>query len=183
MGYRSFEEMGIPSEYAFKQLLFSPIANALVLQTCSAKENWRPERLYFRQSEWDKYRLVGNPGDLVSQECPFVHPSKPLLAYNSVQHSFSLDAEGQEQHSGDWHALQIVNLETGSAVQSTTQDTLQLPPAFTRGWICNIVAFGDSGLFVKAGLSETGSSFGYFIAELDVVQILKPIFQLPAVFM
>jgi len=179
----SFEEMGIPPEYAFKQLLFSPIANTLVLQTCSAKDNWRPERLYFRHSGWDKYRLVGNPGDLVSQESPFVHPSKPLLAYNSLQHNFSLDAEGQEQHHGDWHSLQIVGLETGSAVRSTTQDTLQLPVGFTRGWIYEIVAFGDSGLFVKAGLSETGSSFGYFVAELDVAQILKPIFELPAVFM
>ena len=91
----TFQDMGIPIGYAFKQLLFSPIANILVLQTCAAEDNWRPERLYFRQTVWDKYRLVGSPGDLVSQESPFVHPSKPLLAYNSLQHEFSLDAEGQ----------------------------------------------------------------------------------------
>ncbi len=179
----SFEEMGIPPEYAFKQLLFSPMASALVLQTCSAKDNWRPERLYFRHSDWDKYRPVGNHADLISQDSPFVHPSKPLLAYNSMQHNFSLDAEGKEFHSGDWHSLEIVSLESGSTVRSTTQDTLRLPPGFTRGWVCDIVAFGDTGLFVKAGLSKSGHSFGYFVAELDVAQVLKPIVELPAVFM
>ena len=179
----TFQDMGIPAGYAFKQLLFNPTANVLVLQTCSAEDNWRPERLYFRQTEWDKYRLVGSPGDLVSQESPFVHPSKPLLAYNSLQHKFSMDADGQEQHHGDWHSLQIFSFESGSVTRSITPDTLRLPVGFTRSWICEIVAFGDSGLFVKASLSKSGSSFGYFIAELDVEQNLKPLFELPAVFM
>jgi hypothetical protein len=183
MFHRSFEEMGIPPLYAFKQLLFSPPANALVLQTCSARDNWRPERLYFRHTEWDKYRPIGNPGDLVSQGSPFVHPSKPLLAYTSVQHGFSLDAEGHEQHHGSWHSLQIVSLETGLAVRSIIQDTIRPSEGFTRGWICEIVAFGDSGLFVKAALSKNESLVEYFIAELDAEQILKPIAALPAVFM
>ncbi len=83
---RSFEEMGIPPGYGFKQLLFSPVANTVVVQTQSAGHNWRPERLYFRKAESDKYRNIGEPGDLTSQEFPFAHPSKPLLAYNSLQH-------------------------------------------------------------------------------------------------
>src|SRR5260221_2881453 len=114
----TFQDMGIPAGYAFKQLLFNPTANVLVLQTCSAEDNWRPERLYFRQTEWDKYRLVGSPGDLVSQVSPFVHPSKPLLAYNSLQHKFSMDADGQERHHGDWHSLQIFSFESGSVTRS-----------------------------------------------------------------
>ena len=78
---KTFEEMGIPPEYAFRQLLFSPVANALVLQVGSGRDNWRPERLYFRHSEWDKYPLIGNPGDLVSQDSPFVHSSRPLQLF------------------------------------------------------------------------------------------------------
>ena len=179
----TFQDMGIPIGYAFKRLLFSPIANVLVLQACPAEDNWRPERLYFRQTVWDKYRLVDNPSDLVSQESPFVHPSKPFLAYNSLQHEFSLDADGQEQHHGEWHSLQIFNLESGSVSRSVTPDTLRLPAGYTRGWICEIVAFGDSGLFVKVGLAKNESSFGYFIAELDPEQNLRPLFELPAVFM
>jgi len=81
MWNRSIQEMGIPSGYAFKQLLFSPVAGALVVQTQTAEKNWRPERLYFRHIDADKYRPIGQPGDLVSQDYPFLHPSKPLVAY------------------------------------------------------------------------------------------------------
>lgn len=183
MLHKSFEEMGIPSGYGFKQLFFSPVANALVLQTCSASEGWRPERLYFRHTDSEEYRLVGIPDDLASQESPFVHPSKPLLAYVSVQHAFSLDADGRERHSGRWDSLHVVGLENVAEVHSVNEQTLRLPNGINRGWICEIVAFGDSGLFVKAALSKHESSFEYFIAELDALQGLRPIAALSAVFM
>jgi len=130
---RSFQEMGIPSGYGFKQLLFSPAANALVAQTQSAGHNWRPERLYFRYAASDKYRNIGEPGDLTSQEFPFLHSSKPLLAYNSMQHRFTVDAQGEERHSGDWDSLKLFNLESGVEIDSINQDTLRLPPGVVRG--------------------------------------------------
>src|SRR3979411_3301662 len=113
---RSFEEMGIPSGYGFKQLLFSPVANALVVQTQSTGHNWRPERLSFRPGATDKYRTIGEPGDLISQEFPFIHSSKPLLAYNSMQPRLPLGAQGEEQHSGDWDSLKLFNLESGAEI-------------------------------------------------------------------
>jgi len=180
---KSFEEMGIPSGYGFKELVFSPVANALVVQMQSAGNSWRPERLYFRQLSSDKYRNIGEPGDLTSQEFPFVHSSKPLLAYNSMQHRFTLDAQGEEQHSGDWDSLKLFNLELGVEIDSINEDNLHLPTGVVRGWISDIVAFGDSGLFVKAGLSKDRSRMDYVVAEVDVVQrSLKPIVTLPATF-
>jgi hypothetical protein len=180
---RSFEEMGIASGYGFKQLLFSPVAKALVVQTQSAGHNWRPERLYFRPVASDKYRNIGEPGDLISQEFPFLHSSKPLLAYNSMQHRFTLDPQGEERHSGDWDSLKLFNLESGVEIDSVNQDTLHLPPGIVRGWISRIVAFCDSGLFVQAGLSKDGSRMDYVVAELDFAQrALKPVAVLPATF-
>ena len=176
--------MGIPSGYGFKQLLFSPVANALVLQTQSAGHNWRPERLYYRHTASEKYQNIGEPGDLTSQEFPFVHTSKPLLAYNSMQHRFTLDAQGGERHGGDWDSLKLFNLELGVEIDSINQDVLHLPTGVVRGWISRLVAFGDSGLFVQAGLSKDGSRMDYVVAELDLPQrILKPIAALPATFM
>ncbi len=181
---RSFEEMGIPSGYGFKQLLFSPVANALVVQTQSAGHNWRPERLYFRPVTSDKYQNIGEPGDLISQEFPFVHASKPLLAYNSMHHRFTLDAQGEERHSGDWDSMKLFNLESGVEIDSINQDTLNLPPGVVRGWISRLVAFCDAGLFVQAGLSKDGSRMDYVIAEVDLAQrALKPVVVLPAAFM
>jgi hypothetical protein len=179
----SFEEMGVPAGYGFKQLLFSPVANALVLQTCSASDSWRPERLFFRHLTWDRYQTIGKPDDLISQESPFLHPSKPLLAYVSMEHKFSMDEEGQELHHGNWHGLHIVSLDRGSETQSVSEESIILPAGTTRGWICEIVSFGDSGLFVKAALSKNESVVEYFVAELDAGQNVKPIAKLPAVFM
>jgi len=184
MLHKSFEEMGIPTGYGSKQLLFSPAANALVIQTQSAHKNWRPERLYFRHTDWDKYRPIGQPGDLHSQEYPFVHPSKPLVAYNTMEHRFFIDAGGEEFHGGDWDSLNIFNLEVGEQIDSVSRQNLRLPSDIVRGWIVRLVAFCDSGLYVTAGLSKDGSRIDYFVAELDLAKhVLEPIALLPATFM
>ena len=162
---KSFEEMGIPQGYGFKQLLFSPVANALVLQTCSAMDNWRPERLFYWHLAWDRYRIIADPDHLISQESPFLHSSKPLLVYVSAQHQFSLDEEGREFHSGNWHGLHIVNLESGSETQLVSEESTTLPSGTERGWICEIVSFGDSGLFAKAAFSKNATAVEYFVAE------------------
>jgi hypothetical protein len=183
MAHRSFEELGIPPGYGFKQLLFSPPANALVVQTCPNGDTWRPDRLYFRPGGSAKYKPIGDPSYMVSQESPFLHPSTPLIAYSSIEHRFGLDTEGHETHSGSWHSLHVANLETGLVVRTTAQDTIRLPQGFARGWTCGVVAFGDSGLFVNAALSKDESLFEYFIAELDEGHVLRVVAELPAAFM
>jgi hypothetical protein len=181
---KAFTDVGIPPGYGFKQLLFSPIAKALVVQVESVGPSWRPERLYYRHNDSEKYQLLGDPHYLSSQESPFIHQSKPLLAYNSLRHNFSVNSEGEERHSGDWDALKIFDLERGVEAHSIDRETLKLPASVTRGWICEVVAYGDSGLFVKVGLSKNSVSMEYFVAELDVMQnTLAPIVVLPAAFM
>lgn len=181
--FKLFDQMGIPSGYGFKQLLFNPALNTLVVQAQSADNDWRPERLYFRRADSQEYRQIGDPGELISQEFPFIHPSKPLLAYNSIQHRFTLDTQGKELHSGDWDSLNIFNLESGIEVVSIKQDSLRLPTGVVRGWIASIVAFGDARLFVSAGLLVNSSRMDYFIAEVDFAErTLKPVTALPGTF-
>jgi hypothetical protein len=181
---KSFEEMGIPPGYCCNTLLFSPAADALVVHAESIGNNWRPERLYFRHKEWEFYRPVGNPDELCSQDSPFVHSSKPLLAYNSIRHSFFIDPHGNKQHVGDWDSLRLFDLALGAELESVGPDSLRFPPEYVRGWIAELVAYGDSGLFVKAGLSSNTSTMDYFVAKLDLAQrILQPVLRLPAVFM
>jgi hypothetical protein len=66
---------------------------------------------------------------------------------------------------------------------SQARISITLPPGTERGWICEILSFGDSGLFVKAALSKNEAAFEYFVAELDATQNVKPTAALPAVFM
>jgi hypothetical protein len=180
----SFQGMGIPPGYGFKKLLFSPVANVLVVHAQSAANNWRPERLYFRHASQETYRLICEPGDLHSQECPVVHPSKPLLAYNLMEHRFAIDAKGEELHSAEWGSIRVFNLETGTEVASVCQRTLQWPAGTARGWISEIVQFCELGLFVCAGLSTNPARMDYFVASLDLGGCtLKPIVPLRGVFM
>ena len=176
--------MGIPPGYGFKQLLFGPVANALVVQTESAGSGWRPERLYFRYTAWDKYRPIGEPGDLYSQESPFVHPSRPLVAYNCLKHYFFADGSGVEINAANWDSVKIFDLERGKEVESIDQQSVHLPAGIVSAWVADLVAFSEAGLFVKAGFSEHPSSMDYFVAALDVAErTLKPIVPLPASFM
>jgi hypothetical protein len=180
---KPFEELGIPAGYGFKQSVFSAVGNTLVVQMHSAGNGWRPERLYFRRLSSGKYRNIGEPGDLTSQEFPFVHSSKPLLCYNSMRHRFTLGAQGEEQHSGDWDSLKIFDLERGVEINSIDEYNLRLPTGMVTGWISRIVALGDSGLFVQAGLSKDSTQMDYVIAEIDLVRrSLMPIATLPATF-
>jgi hypothetical protein len=178
------KKWAFPPGYGFKQLLFSPVASALILQAQPSGKNWRPERLYFRHIESDRYNAIGQPADLSSQDFPFVHPSKPLLAYNCLEHRFSVDATGEERHSGDWDSLNIYDLRQGTDVESINRKTLTLPPGVVRGWISTVVAFSDSGLFAQAGLSNAGSNrMDYVVAEVDMLRrVLKPVVALPATF-
>jgi hypothetical protein len=100
-----------------------------------------------------------------------------------MQHHFTLGAQGEERHSGDWDSLKLFNLESGVEIDSINQDTLHLPPGVVRGWISRLVAFCDSGLFVQAGLSNDGSRVDYVVAEIDLAQrALKPVVVLPVTF-
>jgi len=183
MWNKSFQEIGLPAGYGFKQLLFSPAAKALVIQAQSAASNWRPERLYVRKLNSDRYEPIGQPDDLTSQDYPFLHSSKPLLAYNSMQHHFSMDAQDEERHSADWESLRLYDLESSVEVNCMNAENLTLPPGIVRGWISRLVAFCDSGLFVQAGLSKDGSRMDYVVAEIDFLNhILTPLAALPATF-
>ncbi len=80
--------------------------------------------------------------------------------------------------------LKIFDLQRGTEIHSVDKVALRLPANITRGWICDIVGYSDSGLFVKAGLSKNSISMEYFVAKLDVMQkTLAPIVILPAAFM
>ena len=58
---RSFEEMGIPPGYGFRQLLFSPVTSVLVVRAQSSGINWRPERLIFATLSWTNTTPLDSP--------------------------------------------------------------------------------------------------------------------------
>ena len=186
MIHKSFEDMGIPQGYGFKQLLFCPSANKLVVHAESVR-HWRPERLYIRHLSSDRYELVDSPADMISQEHPVVSNSKPLLAYNALLNKFDVNEEGEERHYGEWESLNIVNLAAPSELRRLAPNTIRFPEGVDDGWISSILSFNDAAtsLNVIAGISRNKRlSMEYYVCDLDLeTGVLRPITILPAAFM
>lgn len=178
--------MGIPPGYGFKQLLFCPAADTLIVQTQSF-ENWRPERLYVCSIGGERYEPISAPAELVSQVYPIVAPSHPLLAYNTLLNSFQLDAEGNELHGGYWQAIRVVDLRARTETHVIDKETLHLPDRNTEVWVESLLAFAEHSdvLHVVAAMKR-GSSFTVerYVSELHLSSgLVRPLAQLPASFL
>jgi hypothetical protein len=172
MFHKSFVDLGISPGYGFKQLLFCPSANALVVQAQSATSSWRPDRLYFRQVTAERYDPVGTDY-LFSQEDPVLAPSRPVLAYRANVHSFALDAAGVERHSAKWDSIRVFDLHARAETCVVSARTIQFPDGVTNGWISGLLAFAENEngdvLHVVAGLSRNGDqSMDYYLSELNL---------------
>ena len=183
---KSFEEMGIPAGYGFKQLLFCAAADTLIVQT-QAITNWRPERLYFRSVGGERYEPVGAPAELVSQVYPIVAPSHPLLAYNTLLNSFNLDAEGNELHGANWQGVHVVDLRSRAETYVIDKETLHLPDRDTEVWVESLLAFAEHPdvLHLVAAMKR-GSSFKVerYVSELHLSSgLVRPLANLPAAFL
>jgi hypothetical protein len=187
MLHDSFEDVGIPPGYGFKQLLYCPAANVLVVQTQSWSNSWRPERLYFRDIGAPRYTAIGTPTDLVSQEFPVVAISRPLLAYQSNVHTLELDGQGIERHGASWKSVTVFDLKARNELDVIDTQLVRFPEGVSDAWISSLLSFGESGdiLHVVAALSRDGRlSFEYQVAELDLkTRVVRPLATLPAVFM
>ncbi len=183
--HKSFDEMGIPKGYGFKRLLFCAPANTLVVEI-EALSHWRPARLYSRASGVERYEPIGTPSELLSQEDPAVSLSHPLLAYNTLRNSFTIDAEGNELHSGNWEAIRVCDLSAGKEVHVVDRETLHLPDRNTEVWIPHLLSFtpNPETLHVVAAFRRDQPHVNYYVSELHLpTGLVRPITSLPAAFL
>jgi hypothetical protein len=186
MLHKSFEEMGIPSGYGFRKLLYCASAGVLIVQT-QPLQGWRPDRLLARSSSAERYEPIGTPDEVVSQDDPVVSCSHPLLAYNSMRHSFRLDEEGKELHAATWEAVRVLDLTGGRETHVVDRETLHLPDRTLDVWIVSLLGFADSHecLHIVAGFSrEYPSNISHYVSELHLPSgLVRPLVNLPAAFL
>ena len=185
MLHKNFQEMGIPAGYGFKHLLYCAAADTLIVQT-QPLQGWRPERLYARKVQDERYRPIGSPEKLVSQEYPVTCPGHPLLAYNTLTHSFRSDEEGNEQHGADWQAVRVIDLVTQAESFVVDRETLHLADLETRVWISSLLSFTDHSdcLHVVAAFTRNQAAVNHYVSELHLPSgLVRPIAQLPAAFL
>jgi hypothetical protein len=186
MQQKNFEEMGIPSGYGFRNLLYCVAADVLIVQT-QPLQGWRPDRLYARPIGAERYEPIGSPDELVSQDDPVVSCAQPLLAYNTMRHSFRPDEEGNELHGANWEAIRVLDLRTRTEAHVIDQETLHLPDRNLEVWITSVLGFADSHecLHVVAGFSrEYPANISHYVSELHLpTGLVRPIVNLPATFL
>jgi hypothetical protein len=185
MLHKSFEEMGIPAGYAFRNLLYCASADVLIVQT-QPLQGWRPDRLYTRPSGAERYEPIGTPDELISQDDPVVSCSRPLLVYNTMRHSFRPDEQGNERHSANWEAVRVFDLRSGREKHVVDRETLHLPDRNLDVWISRLLGFADSHecLHVVASFSRDKSAINYYVSELHLpTGLVRPLINLPATFL
>ena len=184
---KSFE-MGIPHDYAFKQLFYHPAVRMLIVQVQPIHtKKWLPDRLYYRALNDGRYRPVGAPLPMMAQEYPVISLKRPILVYNATQYSYTRDAAGEEHLGGDWDSLKIYDLETHQFAQDISRQTLKVPADVTRYWISSLLCFSQTEevLYLTVGLSQKGEGrMDYYLAGLDIeTRVLRVDSPLPAAFM
>jgi hypothetical protein len=183
---RSFEEMGMAKGYGFKRLLFCAPANTLVVQT-QPIQGWRPDRLYIRPASGEQYQAIGSPAELVSQEDPAVSSVDPLLAYNTLRHSFRADEDGNELHGANWEAIRVIDLTSGAEIRVVDRDRVHFPDPEIYIWSLQVLAFAQASetLHVVVGFSRNQTfPISHYIAELHLpTGLVRPLTNLPATFL
>ena len=184
MLHKSFEEMGIPAGYGFKNLLYCAAADTLVVQL-EPLQGWRPERLYLRSNGSEQYDLLGEPEEMISQDDPVVLCAHPLLAYNTLRHSFSNDAGGAELHGADWEAVHVFDLRSKAETHVVDRETLHLPDQNIDVWISRVLGFADHEcLHVVSAFSRDKLLMNYYVSELHLpTGLVRPLVNLPAAFL
>jgi len=184
--HKNLQELGISPGYGFRKLLFCAQASILVVQA-QPTGGWRPDRLFARPVSGERYQPLGAPAEMVSQEDPVLSPSHPLLAYNTELHSFRLDEEGNEQHFGNWKAIRVLDLSTGSETHVVDRETLHLPDSETEVWVSRLLSFAERAEtvhIVAAVRRRDAYTVDYYVSELHLSSsLIRPLAHLPAVFL
>ena len=185
MMHKSFEEMGVPAGYGFKNLLYCAAAETLIAQL-QPLQGWRPERLYVRSNGSERYEPLGTPEEMVSQDDPIVLCSHPLLAYNNLRHSFSSNEEGEELHGGKWEAVRVFDLRSRTEKYLVDRETLHLPDRNLEVWVSSLLGFADHECLhvVAAFCREFPYNINHYVSELHLpTGLVRPMVNLPATFL
>lgn len=188
---KGWSKYGIPSNYAYPELVYNSVAETLIVEVSSVGKQWAPTRLSYRHKNSSTYTQLGTPADDTSYESVVSAANRPLIAFNSLKWTVRLDEEGQKRVAGDWAAAHIYDLKSHQITQTITSENLRSDEQGSRLWVCGLdhLAPGAETLYLRAA-QKYGAKDGhsgraeYFLAELDLHDLtLKKICPLPGTFL
>jgi hypothetical protein len=190
-GRNGWSKYGIPSHYAYPELVYNSVAQTLIVEVSSVGKQWAPTRLFYRHKDSSTYTQLGTPADDTSYESVVSAANRQIIAFNSLKWTVRSDEEGQKRVGGDWAAVHIYDLKSHQITHTITSENLHAGEQGSLLWVCGLdhLAAGADILYVRAG-QQHGSKEGhsgraeYFLAELDLHDLtLKKICPLPGTFL
>lgn len=179
-------DLGLPRRSRVRQLLFNPVAGALIaLIQARGGENSPVSRLYWRKKSERRYRQLGKPKANVSYDSPAVAASTPFLFFNVTKYTKlnpsvvvgARKLQPRQLWAGDWVGVYQADLRNGTVRTVLEQETLRQLTGAHRAWITNLVAgWRDGrGLYCVVGLLAGPGTQGqggvdYYLCGIDLVR-------------
>ena len=156
---------GIPTGYRWKNLLYNPASESVVIEMTRTDTGHLPmSRLFTRHIGGEFYEQIGNPPDDVSYESPITCESQPIVIFNSVKWA------GGGGHPDGVYSFDLRTKELSVCIP---KDSLIIPEPHLRSWILTLVSLSEDGetLYLKIGIEKSVSEGGvvhYYLASLTL---------------
>lgn len=135
---REWREAGIVDESEFVRLVYNEPAGVLAVQFRREAATGAPvASLYMRKREALRYARLSEPSENLSYENPVSAPLVPVLIANVL--------EWDDQGNADWKGVIRFELEAGRTTMMITEDDLELPQPYVRGWVTSIHSAWEDG--------------------------------------
>jgi len=157
---------GIPAGYRWKNLLYNPASESIVIEMARTDTGHLPmSRLFTRRKDAAVYEPVGNPSDDVSYECPVTCEKQPIVIFNSIKWAGG---------GGTPDGVYLFNLKTKELTVCIAKDALMIAEPHLRSWILALVSLSDDGqtLHMKVGIEKPVSGGGvveYYLASFALL--------------
>ncbi len=145
---------GIPAGYRWKNLLYNPASESIILEMARADTGHpRLSRLFTRHKDAAVYEPVGNPADDVSYESPVTCEKQQIVIFNSIKWAGG---------GGNSDGVYLFNLKTKELTVRIAKDALTIAEPHLRSWISALVSLSDDGqtLYMKVGIEKPVSGGG-----------------------
>jgi hypothetical protein len=157
---------GIPAGYSWKNLLYNPASESIVVEMAQPGTGHLPmSRLFARHMNAAVYEPIGHPADDVSYESPVTCEKQPIVIFNSVKWTGG---------GGNPDGVYSFNLKTKELISCVAKDSLVIAEPHLRSWILTLVSLsGDAQtLYLKVGIEKPVSGGGlaeYYLASLTLL--------------
>ena len=155
---------GIPPGYSWKNLLYNPASETIVIEmACTGRGHLPMSRLFARRKDAEVYEQIGQPGDDLSYEAPVTCEKHPIVVFNSIK---------WEGSGGNPDGVYLFNLITKELTLCLAKDTFNDAERRLSSWISTLVSLSDDGqtLYLKIGMHPFSRSgvVDYYLASVGL---------------